>query len=192
MPRTFAYARVSTSEQKAENQIREIEAAGFIIEPHRLITEIVSGSQPLAKRKGFTRLLDKMEKYDVLVVTKLDRLGRDAIDVSITVAKLEQMGIKIYCLTLGSIDLTSSAGKMTMGVINAVAQFERDLLIERTQSGLTRAKLNGKILGRPKLLAEPQKQKVIEQLQEGKAVAVIAKYFKISRQTIMRIRDNNY
>ncbi|CAG0905836.1 unnamed protein product [Cyprideis torosa] len=94
MSRTFAYARVSTIEQEPENQIREIEVAGFSIEPYRIITETVSGSVAIAKRRGFNRLLDKMERGDVLIVTKLDRLGRDAMDVSQTVAKLEKSGIK--------------------------------------------------------------------------------------------------
>ena len=146
-------------------------------------------SIPIARRKGFVRLLDKMEKGDVLVVTKLDRLGRDAIDVSLTVAKLENMGIKVHCLALGGVDLTSSAGKMTMGVINTVAQFERDLLIERTQSGLARAKSQGKTLGRPKVLSELQTKQVLHKLGEGKAIAAIARHFTISRQTIMRVRD---
>jgi putative DNA-invertase from lambdoid prophage Rac len=189
MPRIFIYARVSKIGQTSENQTKEIEAAGFNIESHRVITETVSGSVPIARRKGFTRLLDKMEKNDILVVTKLDRLGRDAIDVSTTVAKLEAMGIKVHCLALGGIDLTSSAGKMTMGVINTVAQFERDLLIERTQSGLARARANGKTLGRPKVLSDLQKSQVIQQLQEGKNIATIARGFNTSRQTIMRVRN---
>lgn len=188
MPRTFAYARVSKTEQKPENQTKEIEAAGFAIEPHRIVTETISGSMPIARRKGFSKLLDKMERQDVLVVTKLDRLGRDAIDVSTTVAKLEKMGIKVHCLALGGVDLTSSAGKMTMGVINNVAQFERDLLIERTQSGLARAKSNGKTLGRPRVLSEAQRHEAVELLQEGKAVAAIARHLGTSRQTIMRVR----
>ena len=191
MPRTFAYVRVSKTEQQPENQIKEIEAAGFVIKPHRIITETISGSMPTARRKGFTCLLDKIENKDVLVVTKLDRLGRDAIDVSITVAKLEKMGIRVHCLALGGIDLTSSAGKMTMGVINAVAQFERDLLIERTQSGLARAKSQGKTLGRPKVLSELQIKQALHQLGQGKTIAAIARHFTISRQTIMRIRDTN-
>ena len=141
------------------------------------------------RRKGFTRLLEKIENKDILVVTKLDRLGRDAIDVSSTVAKLEKIGIKVYCLALGGVDLTSSAGKMTMGVINTMAEFERDLLIERTQSGLTRAKSQGKTLGRPQILSVSQKQKVIRQLEEGKTIAAIARNFNTSRQTIMRIRN---
>ena len=132
---------------------------------------------------------EKIENKDILVVTKLDRLGRDAIDVSSTVAKLEKIGIKVYCLALGGVDLTSSAGKMTMGVINTMAEFERDLLIERTQSGLTRAKSQGKTLGRPQILSVSQKQKVIRQLEERKTIAAIARNFNTSRQTIMRIRN---
>jgi putative DNA-invertase from lambdoid prophage Rac len=189
MSRTFAYVRVSTAEQNFENQIKEIEAAGFTIEPHRIITDIVSGSMPTARRKGFTRLLEKIENKDILVVTKLDRLGRDAIDVSSTVTRLEQIGIKVYCLALGGVDLTSSAGKMTMGVINTIAEFERDLLIERTQSGLARAKSQGKTLGRPQILLGSQREHVLQQLQEGKTIAAIARNFNTSRQTIMRIKN---
>ena len=163
MTRIFAYARVSTSEQNSENQIDEIKSAGFSIESHRIIKETISGSVPISRRKHFAKLLDKMEKGDVLVVTKLDRLGRDAIDVSTTVAKLEKLGIRVHCLALGGVDLTSSAGKMTMGVINAVAQFERDLLIERTQSGLARAKSIGKKLGRPNVLSASQKKEAMQQ-----------------------------
>ena len=191
MPRTFAYARVSTIQQETENQIKEIEAAGFVIEKHRIITEKISGSMPIARRKGFARLLDKMEKGDVLVVTKMDRLGRNAIDVSTTVAKLEKIGIKIHCIALGGVDLTSSAGKMTMGVINHVAQFERDLLIERTQSGLARAKSQGKVFGRPKILSSLQKDQIVQQLQTGNTVTSIARNFEVSRQTIMRVKSRS-
>lgn len=80
---------------------------------------------------------------------------------------------------------------MTMGVINTVAQFECDLLIESTQSRLARAKLHGKTLGRPQILTELQKKQVIQQLQDDKTIASIARYFNTSRQTIMRIRNHN-
>ena len=188
MSRTFAYARVSTFDQAPENQIQEIKTAGFAVEPHRIITETISGSMASAQRAGFSKLLDRMEKGDVLIVTKLDRLGRDAIDVSTTVAKLEDIGIRVHCLALGGVDLTSSAGKMTMNVINAVAQFERDLLIERTQSGLARAKAEGKPLGRPSVLSADQQIEVKEKLQNGEAISAIARQFETSRQTIMRVR----
>ena len=189
MSRIFAYARVSTFDQTPENQIQEIKAAGFAVEPHRFITETISGSMAIAQREGFSKLQDRMEKGDVLIVTKLDRLGRDAIDVSTTVAKLEDIGIRLHCLALGGVDLTSSAGKMTMNVINAVAQFERDLLIERTQSGLARAKAEGKPLGRPSVLSADQQEDVKEKIKNGEAISAIARQFETSRQTIMRVRD---
>ena len=191
MSRIFAYARVSTVDQEPENQIREIEAAGFYIEPHRIITETVSGSRAIAQRNGFSKLLYKMEMGDVLVVTKLDRLGRDAVDVSMTIEKLEKMGVRVHCLALGGVDLTSSAGKMTMNVINAVAQFERDLLIERTQAGLSRAKSQGKKLGRPSALSTEEQQLVREKIENGDTVSAIAREFNTSRQTIMRIRKHS-
>lgn len=189
MPRTFAYVRVSTTGQTTENQIQEIEAAGFHVEPRRIVTETVSGSVAIAKRRGFAQLMDRLESGDVLIVTKLDRLGRDAIDVSTTVKKLEDMGVRVHCLALGGVDLASSAGKMTMNVINAVAQFERDLLIERTQSGLQRAKSEGKALGRPARLSEKQKRDVLADLAGGMSVSALARKFDTSRQTIMRVRD---
>ena len=188
MARTFAYVRVSTTGQTVENQIKEIRDAGFDIEAHRIIEDTVSGSLPMEQRNGFMRLLDKMETGDVLVVTKLDRLGRNAIDVSATVAKLAGQGIRVHCLALGGVDLTSPAGKMTMGVINAVAEFERDLLIERTQAGLARAKSQGKQLGRPSALDDGQLTIVRERLSKGDSVSAIARDMKTSRQTIMRAK----
>jgi putative DNA-invertase from lambdoid prophage Rac len=143
--RTFAYCRVSTADQTTDNQLREIETAGFKADRKRVIAETVSGSVAVQERKGFTRLLDRLEDGDVLVVTKLDRLGRNAMDVRTTVEALAGMGVRVHCLALGGVDLTSAAGKMTMGVINAVAEFERDLLVERTQAGLKRAKAEGKV-----------------------------------------------
>ena len=134
-------------------------------------------------------MLEKMEHGDVLIVTKLDRLGRDAIDVASTVADLEERGIRVHCLALGGVDLTSSAGKLTMGVINAVAQFERDLLIERTQAGLARAKAEGKRMGRPPALSDDDQELVRVALMVGKPVAAIARDMGVSRQTIMRVRQ---
>jgi putative DNA-invertase from lambdoid prophage Rac len=188
MARVFAYVRVSTAAQTPENQIREIEAAGFAVEPRRIVAETISGSIAIARRPSFARLIDRLETGDVLVVTKLDRLGRDAIDVSATVARLEGLGVRVHCLALGGVDLASSAGKMTMNVINAVAQFERDLLIERTQSGLARAKAEGKALGRRASLDPDQRARAAEQLAQGQSVSAVARAFNTSRQTILRIR----
>ncbi|MBH9669620.1 recombinase family protein [Burkholderia contaminans] len=189
MSRTFAYARVSTTDQTPANQLREIEAAGFNVDKRRVITESISGSVSADQRPGFGELLLKMEEGDVLIVTKLDRLGRNAMDVRATVEALAGRGIRIHCLALGGVDLTSAAGRMTMQVLNAVAEFERDLLIERTQAGIARAKAEGKSMGRPSALSEVQQDEVRHHLSEGASVASLAKRYSTSRQTIMRIRD---
>lgn len=150
MARVFAYCRVSTADQLSENQVLEIQAAGFLVDERRIVAETVSGSVPAMERKGFRKLVDRLEWDDVLLVTKLDRLGRNAMDVRATVEQLAELQVRVHCLALGGVDLTSAAGKMTMAVIAAVAEFERDLLVERTQAGLCRAKAQGKTLGRPK------------------------------------------
>ncbi|MGQ6476282.1 recombinase family protein [Serratia sp. IR-2025] len=191
MSRVFAYCRVSTQEQTTENQRKEIEAAGFSVRPQRLIEEQISGSVAASERPGFTRLLDRMETGDVLIVTKLDRLGRNAMDVRKTVEQLATSDIRVHCLALGGVDLTSPAGKMTMQVISAVAEFERDLLIERTHSGIARAKTAGKRFGRPPALNHEQHKQVVERLNAGHSVASVAREFKTSRQTIMRIRGSS-
>jgi putative DNA-invertase from lambdoid prophage Rac len=189
MSRVFAYCRVSTTDQTTENQLQEIASAGFNVDPKRVIEETVSGSVAASERPGFAKLVDRMEAGDVLVVTKLDRLGRNAMDVRATVEGLEGMGIKVHCLALGGMDLTSPAGKMTMGVIAAVAEFERDLLIERTHAGLARAKAEGKAIGRPSALSSKQQEQVRARLAGGESVAALARAFDTSRQTIMRVRD---
>ena len=189
MTRVFAYCRVSTTDQTTSNQVQEIAGAGFEISPQRTITETVSGSVAASERKGFRKLLDKLESGDVLVVTKLDRLGRNAMDVRLTVEALTELGVRVHCLALGGVDLTSAAGKMTMGVIAAVAEFERDLLIERTQAGLARAKSEGKTLGRPQSLSNAQTGAIWQRLGIGESVAALAKEYGTSRQTVMRVRD---
>ena len=189
MPRTFAYCRVSTAGQTTENQVREIEAAGFAVDHHRIVAETVSGSSAIEQRPGFMRLLDRLEAGDVLVVTKLDRLGRNAMDVAGTVARLERTGVRVHCLALGGVDLTSAAGKMTMQVLAAVAEFERDLLVERTMSGLARTKAAGTVLGRPGALTADQQAAVRQALQAGASVSALAREYETSRQTIMRARE---
>ena len=190
MSRVFAYCRVSTHEQTTENQRREIEAAGFAVQTRRMTEEQISGSVAAGERPGFSRLLDRMENGDVLIVTKLDRLGRNAMDVRKTVEQLAQSGIRVHCLALGGVDLTSAAGKMTMQVISAVAEFEKDLLIERTHSGLVRARAAGKRFGRPPALSQDRRLAALERLKVGASISAIAREFGTSRQTIMRLRSD--
>lgn len=187
MSRTFAYCRVSTSDQTTDNQIQEIASAGFTVDPKRVVTETVSGSVAAMERKGFAKLVDRLEAGDVLIVTKLDRLGRNAMDLRTTVERLAAEGVKVHCLALGGVDLTSAAGKMTMAVIAAVAEFERDLLIERTQAGLARAKASGKALGRPQALTDDQQRTIIEKRRQGVSLGALAKEYVVSRAAIQRV-----
>ena len=187
MGRAFAYCRVSTADQTTDNQVREVEAAGFAVDGKRIVAETVSGSVAAMERKGFAKLVDRLEAGDVMIVTKLDRLGRNAMDVRATIERLAGDGIRVHCLALGGVDLTSPAGKMTMGVIGAVAEFERDLLIERTQAGLTRAKAEGKTLGRPAALSDAQRAEVRAGRAAGASLGALAKQYGVSRAAIQRI-----
>src|SRR3954452_348419 len=119
MPRTFAYLRVSTTGQTTDNQLQEIAAAGFKVEPRRVVTETVSGRIASLQRRGFTRLLDRLESRAVLVGTKPAPPGPTHMDVSSTVMKLADLGVRVHCLALGGVDLASSTVKLTMNVINA-------------------------------------------------------------------------
>jgi len=187
MSRVFAYCRVSTTDQTTDTQLHEIEAAGFSIEPRRVVAETVSGSTPAMERIGFRKLIDRLDWDDVLIVTKLDRLGRNAMDVRATVERLAELQVRVHCLALGGVDLCSPAGRMTMSVIAAVAEFERDLLVERTQAGLARAKAQGKKLGRPSSLTAEQKALIHDRRKLGHSLGSLSKEFGVSRSAIQRL-----
>jgi putative DNA-invertase from lambdoid prophage Rac len=184
MSRTFLYCRVSTALQFTGNQVQEVKTAGFDVQASRVVEEAISGSIAANERPGFQKLLERMESGDVLIVTKLDRLGRNAMDVRQTVEHLAENGIRVHCLALGGVDLTSAAGKMTMQVLSAVAEFERDLLIERTQAGLARAKAEGKKLGRPE--ATDTTTAVQRLKAQGRTQAQVAKELSVGIATVKR------
>ncbi len=190
MSRVFAYARVSTVAQLTENQRQQITQHGYSIEPQRYIEETVSGSVPAALRPGFQDLLTKIEKGDTVIVTKLDRIGRDSIDVQQTVEWFCEKGIRLVVLQLGNLDLTSSAGSLMVKMLAAVADFERDLIIERTQAGQARARANGTHMGRPSKTTPAARAAIVKALATGTTtVTSLAKQFSVSRATIINIRD---
>lgn len=189
MSRVFAYARVSTVDQLTENQAEQIAQAGYSIQPNRYVEEKVSGSVPTSQRQGFQKLMDRMEEGDTLVVTKLDRIGRDSIDVQQTVKLCAERGIRLVVLQLGNLDLTSSAGELMVKVLAAVADFERDLIIERTQAGQARARAEGKHMGRPCKTSADERQQIVQRLTGGESVSSVARAFKVSRGTVINIRD---
>ncbi|MBF0561098.1 MAG: recombinase family protein [Alphaproteobacteria bacterium] len=190
---TFAYVRVSTAGQTTDNQVLEIEQAGY--EADAIYSDVVSGKVPAMKRPEFARLMDairRTRKPKRLIVTKLDRLGRDASDIMATVKTLSRAGCAVQVLHLGALDVASSAGNLVMVVLAGVAEMERDILKERTNAGLARARSEGKKLGRPKAADEVKAAAIRDKLKQDIPVAQIARDCGVSRATVARIRDGQW
>jgi len=146
---TFAYLRVSTKDQTTEQQLGQIHGAGHQVEKDRVYVEQgVSGKVPALQREQFAKLNERMDAGDTLVVTKLDRLGRDMLDVIATIRDLTERGVAIVILGLGTLDRTPQA-KLTLAMLAAISEYERDLISERTKAKLAQLKADGKKLGRP-------------------------------------------
>jgi DNA invertase Pin-like site-specific DNA recombinase len=182
----FGYGRVSTKEQQSENQRLELVRAGYDVS-YWFADEGVSGKVPAMQRAQFRILLDKIRDGETLVVSKLDRLGRDAQDIGTTIKMLAARRIEVIVLQLGKVDLTSSAGKLMLTMLAAMAEMERDLLVERTQSGLARAKAEGKTLGRPARTTDEQRAAMIARFKTGESISALARDYEVSRASVMRI-----
>jgi len=187
MSRTFLYARVSTADQTTDNQLLEAKSARFTVLPRHTVAETISGSVPASERPGFSKLLERLDEGDTVVVTKLDRLGRNTSDVLATIERLSSMGVHVHCLALKGVDLTSASGRLHMTVLAAVAQFERDLLIERTHAGLARAKADRKKLGRRDSLTPRQKAEIKAKLAAGATARGLAREYGVSHPTILKV-----
>ncbi len=187
--RVFAYGRVSTADQTSANQLQELQSLGHEIQPQRWFSDTISGKVPSSERPEFMKMLDRMEAGDMLLVSKLDRIGRDMVDVISTLRSLSARSIKVKVLALGDVDLTSTAGKAVVGILAVVAEMERDLLVERTQAGLARAKAEGTPLGRPAKTSKEDKQQILERLAKGDTVSQVARDFGVSRGTVINVRE---
>ncbi|HHL9590040.1 TPA: recombinase family protein [Citrobacter braakii] len=185
MSRTFAYCRVSTSEQSTENQIMAIRQAGYEVNDNRVVSETVSGGVQAMQRKGFADMVThKLEAGDQLVVLKLDRLGRDNIDVQQTITMLVDKGVDVVSLDLPVRNLSSAEGKLMLQMFSAFAEFEKSRIIERTKEGLVRARKEGKKLGRP--VAADTLQRVQEARAKGRSQSKAALELNLSLPTIKR------
>ncbi len=182
---TFAYGRVSTKEQTADNQRLEIEGSGHAVD--FWFSDTISGKTSATQRPQFAALLGQIRNGETLIVSKLDRLGRDAQDVGATVKLLAARKISVIVLQLGKLDLASAAGKMMLTMLAAVAEMERDLLVERTQSGLARAKSEGKTLGRPSKTTADQRAEIIAKYEQGESVSALARMYEVSRANILGV-----
>lgn len=182
----FAYGRVSTKDQATENQRLDVERAGFKVD-YWFADEGISGKTSASQRPQFKALLSQIRDGETLVVSKLDRLGRDAHDVGATIKALSARKIEVIVLQLGKLDIASPAGKLMLNMLAAVAEMERDLLVERTQSGLARAKSEGKILGRPKKTTGKQRAEIVDMRKSGESISALSRTYGVSRASIMRV-----
>lgn len=181
----FAYARCSKETQTTENQRLEIEAAGYKID--YFYSDTISGKTSASQRPKFMEMLKHIREGETLVVSKLDRIGRDAQDVGATIKTLAKFGVKVVVLQLGNLDLTSAAGKLMLTMLAAVAEMERDLLVERTHAGLVRAKAEGKTLGRTPKTTPEQQAAMKAAYTKGETVSQLARDYKVSRATVLNI-----
>jgi DNA invertase Pin-like site-specific DNA recombinase len=177
--RLFGYARVSTSHQSLAIQLKALEAAG--VKKNRLFSDKESGRH--ANREGLNLLRLKIEEGDVILVKKLDRLGRDTADMIQLIKEFDQMNVVVRFLDDG-ISTEGTMGKMVVTILLAVAQAERQRILERTNEGRIEAKANGVKFGRKRSI---NRVKVLHLYQEGVGVTNIAKRMNIGRSTIYKL-----
>jgi DNA invertase Pin-like site-specific DNA recombinase len=175
----IGYARVSTQEQTLNLQKDALQQSGCT----KIFTDTASGAK--AERRGLEEALNYVRKGDTLVVWRLDRLGRSLPHLITTMTDLEERGIGFKSLT-ENIDTTTSGGKLIFHIFGALAEFERNLIRERTQAGLTAARARGKKGGRPKAITV-QKRSIAQELYDtGHPIMDICRTLKISRATLYR------
>lgn len=176
----IGYARVSTQDQSLDLQLDALDKAGC----ERVFSDTASGAK--AARPGLDQALAFARKGDTLVVWKLDRLGRSLRHLIDTIAGLSQRGVGFKSLQ-EAIDTTTSGGKLVFHVFGALAEFERDLIRDRTHAGLKAARSRGRKGGRPKALSERQQKQALSLLKDpSNSVADICRTLKISRSTLYR------
>jgi DNA invertase Pin-like site-specific DNA recombinase len=177
----IGYARVSTKEQNLEAQIEALKAAGCT----KVFSEKASGKTK--NRPEFKRLQAQLRPKDIVIVTKLDRLARSLSDLVTIMAALKEMGVGFKSLG-ESIDLTTPAGRMQMGMFAIVAEFERELIVQRTMDGLAHARSRGRIGGRRPALNDLQRVELIERVERGDlSIPKVGEIYGVSRATVNRI-----
>ncbi|MBA3536073.1 MAG: recombinase family protein [Tatlockia sp.] len=177
----IGYARVSTTDQNLELQLAALKEAGC----GRIYQEKISGAK--RERPELQRMLDQLRPDDVVVVWKLDRLARSTQHLLELVELIKVADASFCSLSEPWADTTSHAGKMIMTVFAGIAEFERDLIRERTGAGRVAAKQRGVRFGRPEKMNEEQKLLAKRLLQEDKSVSEVAKTFNVHKATIYRL-----
>jgi DNA invertase Pin-like site-specific DNA recombinase len=182
--RLFGYARVSTSQQSLDVQVNALKEAG--VKANRIFTDKTTGTT--ANREGLNLLQVKVEEGDIILVKKLDRLGRDTADMIQLIKQFDAMGVAVQFLDDG-ISTEGTMGKMVVTILSAVAQAECQRILERTNEGRLEAKAKGVKFGRKRTV---NRQQVLTMKSQNLGASAIAKQLNIGRSTIYKIlRDAN-
>lgn len=183
----YGYARVSTVKQmKNGNSLEEQEKALRDAGAEKIITEAYTGTK--VERPNFTALMEELKPGDKLIVTKLDRFARTAIEGGAMVKALHERGVTIHILNMGIADNTPM-GKLMVTMLLAFAEFERDMIVERTQGGKAAARSNGiRVDGRPKKFSRAQVEHAMQLLDSGNSYTTVEEMTGISKSTLVRAR----
>ena len=179
----IGYARVSTLEQNLDLQLQALKKAGC----RRIFREKLSGAS--RERPEFLKMLDQLREGDILVVWKLDRLARSTRALLETMEAIREAGARFQSLSEPWANTTTHAGKMIMTVFAGIAEFERDLIRERTAAGRVAAKRRGVRFGRPPKLSPEQAKLARRLVAEGRSVSEVADTFNVHVATIYRLPD---
>ena len=178
----YGYARVSTDGQSLDAQVKQLRAAGA----EKVFRETASGAK--TDRAQLRRVLDQLDKGDVLMVTRLDRLARSTRDLLNTLATITGKGAGFRSLHDTWADTTTAHGRLMLTVLGGLAEFERELIRARTGEGRARAKANGVKMGRKPKLTHHQKREAIKRREAGEeTLAEIARSYNVSGWTISRL-----
>jgi DNA invertase Pin-like site-specific DNA recombinase len=177
----IGYARVSTQDQDLGFQLEALKTAGAGV----TFKEKISGVR--ADRPQLTKLMASLTKGDTVIVTKLDRLGRSTRELLDLIHRIDQAGAAFRSLGDPLFDTTTSQGRLLVTMLAAIAEFERELIRERTGEGRKRAMANGVRFGRPKLLSPHQQAEALRRREAGEAYSTLAASYGVSVSTIGRL-----
>ncbi|WP_205207070.1 recombinase family protein [Asaia sp. As-1742] len=179
------YVRVSTSDQNNEHQIDSL--IKFGVDPRDIFEDKASGKN--MARPGWKDCWRDIREKDILVVHSIDRLGRDLVEVVQTVKALHDRGADLKVLTM-DLDTRTPTGRLIFAVVAAMAQWERELIVERTRNGLAAARARGKKGGRKPILTDEQVTEALARIQAGENAQTVAAEYGVSRQAIYKRSKN--
>lgn len=181
----IGYVRVSTNDQNNRSQIDQLVKYG--VEPAAIFEDKASGKN--MQRPGWINCWKELRGGDVLVVTAIDRLGRDLVEVVQTVKALHDKGVDLKVLSM-DLDTRTATGRLIFAIIAAMAEWERELIVERTVNGLAAARARGKTGGRKEVVSDAQVLEAVKRIQAGERAADVADDYGVTRQAIYRRARN--